>query len=71
MLTETERTEIIDEVERDEWDTKEWEIVHRDPVFHVTVCEEQIPKLVARAKESGKTADEYLSGLIGAVLATA
>ena len=37
----------------------------------IKVCEEQIPKLVARARDNGKTTDEYLSGLVDAILATA
>lgn len=71
MLTEEEKASIIAEVERDEWDPAVWKVTDRGSVFHVKVCEEQIPKLVARARDNGKTTDEYLSGLVDAILATA
>jgi|GEM_PF-3315961 len=76
MLTEDEMREYIDIAEKDEWDPARWKVVSRRNVdgktpFLVSVSDDKLAKLEARAKENGLTVGEYLDGLVGAVLAIA
>ena len=70
MLTTEQEQELVRQFESGEWDPSEWELTSSH-VFRVTVTDDQLPRITARAQERGETVDEYLSGIVGAILATA